>query len=121
MTSRFNDDSHFPSLSNRLGPSANNFSLHNVLNSHGVTLVVEKPYETSFIGENPLVQIESEHIALETQLTSKVVAFIPGFKIGDNINITISGNEQDIEKVMIYGLLEDSTGENFLSIDVDEE
>lgn len=123
MTRRLNDDSHFPSLSNRLNSFAHDYTLNTNVNeqSYGVTVVVEKLVNYSFIGENPLVQIKSDHAILETQLTSRVVTFIPGFKVGDYINITISGDQQDIENVLVYELLEDPSGENFLITEMYDE
>ena len=121
MSGRPNDDFHFPSYTDRLSTSANFFANNGVYEqSCGVTVVVEKRANYSFVGENPLVQIESNHLVLETLLTSRVVAFIPGFKIGDYINITISGNDQDIESIMVYELLDDPSGENFLSTELND-
>ncbi|MEK5443677.1 hypothetical protein [Fredinandcohnia sp. FSL W7-1320] len=121
MSRRFNDNFHFPPITNRLNNSYDFVNNYVSEQSNGVTVVVEKVINYSFIGENPLVQIESNHVFLESQLTSKVVAFIPGFKNDDYINITISGNKKDIEHVMVYELLEDPTGENFLYTEMKDE
>lgn len=120
MARRFYEDSHFPDFSERLNMTAKNLTFNNIFNeqSCGVTVVAEKSPNTSFIGANPLIQIESEHVTLETQLTSRVVVFIPGFHVDDYINIIISGNDEDIENVMVYALLEDPSGENFLSTEL---
>lgn len=120
MTRRFYENAHFPDFTERLNDNAKNLALENNFNeeSCGVTVVAEKSPNTTFIGTNPLIQIESEHVTLETQLTSRVVLFIPGFRLDDHINIVLSGNEEDIEKVMVYALLEDPSGENFLYTEI---
>lgn len=122
MTNRFSDDTPFHPFSNRLKPSAHNFILNNAIteDSCGVTVVIEKTIISSFNGPNPLIQIESSHATLETELTSRVVVFIPGFTISDFINITLSGDDEDLERIMVYTLLEDPSGENMLSITSDE-
>ena len=120
MTRRFYENAHFPDFTERLNDTAKNLAIQNNFNeeSCGVTVVAEKSPNTTFIGTNPIIQIESEHVTLETQVTSRVVLFIPGFHIDDHITIVLNGNEEDIEKIMVYALLEDPSGENFLSTEI---
>ena len=120
MTRRFYENARFPDFTERLNDTAKNLAIQNNFNeeSCGVTVVAEKSPNTTFIGTNPIIQIESEHVTLETQVTSRVVLFIPGFQIDDHITIVLNGNEEDIEKIMVYALLEDPSGENFLSTEI---
>jgi len=122
MSKRFNDDSRFTPYANRINSTGYHYD-NQVFDeqSSGITVVVEKRLHYTFIGDNPLVQIESDHVVLESQLTSRVVAFIPRFSSGDTINITISGNEQDLENIMIYELLEDPSGDHYLITKSDDE
>ena len=123
MTRGFNDDCRFSPLSSRLSSSDENFALNYEAReqSSGVTIVVERRVNYSFIGDKPLVQIESDRFFLETQLTSRVVAFIPEFKLKDYINITLSGNEVDLNNILIYELLEDPSRENYLLTETNED
>jgi|SRR5579875_1273359 len=106
-----------PVMENGVAPTALNIMLNNDSNHHSskVTVIVKRSPNVFFPAVSDLVEISRTHVSLAPNQTTKIVIFTPNFVAEDFLDITIRGEVGDLEDMLVYSFLADSTGQNLPS------